>query len=320
MNIILVPEGIRKGPPACLSHRHLLAVVLVGLIALPLLLGVIAYRVEYLLDGTHGQSEIAQQERALAAQRAAIAETKKNTEAHLNALARRLGEMQAEMLRLNALGSRLTKMAGLDPREFSFDTPPAVGGPERSVVAKNAPQAASLNAFDTLDKLSAQIDRQRERLVAMESVMLDKNLNARVTPSGWPVDGGWMSSAFGLRVDPFTGHQAFHEGVDIASRLGSPIYAMGDGVITHVGDKDGYGLCVEMTHESGLITRYAHTRAILVKEGDRVAKGQTIALVGSSGRSTGPHLHFEVVKNGVATNPHRYLQQNDTLPRVANAQ
>ncbi len=305
MNIILVPEGIRKGAPTCLSHRHLLIVVLVGLVALPLAVGTVTYHIKQRLDGSYGKSAIAGQERALASQRAAIADTKKNTEAHLNALARRMGEMQAEILRLNALGVRLTKIAKLDPREFDFTTAPGVGGPERA----GAAISVTPDTFGALDKLSAQIDRQQAQLTALETVILGRELNARVTPAGWPVDGGWLSSSFGMRADPFNGHQAFHEGVDIASRLGSPIYAMADGVVTHASDKEGYGLCVEMTHESGLITRFGHTQAILVKEGDRVTRGQTIALVGSSGRSTGPHLHFEVVKNGVATNPQAYLHQ-----------
>jgi murein DD-endopeptidase MepM/ murein hydrolase activator NlpD len=307
MNIILVPGSRHgKGQSSSLSHRHLLVIGLVGLVGLPLVLGVVTYRIQAMLERANGQSLIAQQERALAVQRAAIAEAKKNTEAHLNALARRMGEMQAEMLRLNALGGRLTKMAGLDPREFNFDSPPGVGGPERPMAAITAPP----NTIEVLDKLSHQVDKQRERLTALESLLLDRQLSDKITPSGWPVDGGWVSSGFGMRADPFTGHQAFHEGVDIASRLGSPIYAMGEGVVSFADDKPGYGLTVEVTHESGLITRYAHAQAILVKEGDRVKKGQSVALVGSSGRSTGPHLHFEVVRNGASVNPSRYLRND----------
>jgi len=146
--------------------------------------------------------------------------------------------------------------------------------------------------------------------MALETLLLDRKLTAAVTPSGWPVEGGWVSSGYGQRADPFTGHQSYHEGVDIASRLGSSILAMGDGVVSHAGEKVGYGIMVEVTHESGLITRYAHILATLVKVGDRVAKGQAIARVGSTGRSTGPHLHFEVVKNGVAVNPARYLRSD----------
>jgi murein DD-endopeptidase MepM/ murein hydrolase activator NlpD len=207
-------------------------------------------------------------------------------------------------LRLNALGGRLTRMAGLDAREFNFSVEAAMGGPEKAGDSLNPPDLLS-----SLDKLTKEIERQQERLATLENLLLDRKLNAAVTPSGWPVGGGWISSGFGVRADPFSGHQAVHDGVDIASHLGSPVLAVGDGVVSHSGEKAGYGVLVEVTHESGLITRYAHTSATLVKVGDRVKKGQSIALVGSSGRSTGPHLHFEVVRNGRAVNPMKYLQQ-----------
>ena len=214
-----------------------------------------------------------------------------------------MGEMQAELLRLNALGARLTRMAKLDPREFNFSEPVGVGGPERPADVGAAPDARQ-----AIDNLSRQLDRQREKLRALESVMLDRKLSAQVTPSGWPVDGGWVSSGYGVRTDPFTGQQSRHDGADIDARMGSPVYAMGDGVISFAADKQGYGLTVEVTHQSGLVTLYAHLRAILAKVGDRIQTGQTVALVGTTGRSTGPHLHFEVVKQGVSVNPAGYLQ------------
>ncbi|MEK7734835.1 MAG: M23 family metallopeptidase [Pseudomonadota bacterium] len=304
MNIILVPGSKNgKGQIACLSHRHLILLLLVGLLALPIFVGVLTYRVERLIERSTGTSALALQERILAEQQVAIQDTRRHTDAHLNALTRRLGEMQAELLRLNALGARLTRMAKLDPREFNFSEPVGVGGPERPGVTGTAPDTRQ-----ALESLSRHLDRQREKLRALESVMLDRKLSAQITPSGWPVDGGWVSSGFGVRTDPFTGRQSAHEGADIAARLGSPVYAMGDGVISFAADKQGYGLTVEVTHQSGLVTRYAHLRALLAKVGDRVKKGQTVALVGTTGRSTGPHLHFEVVKQGVAVNPAGYLQ------------
>jgi murein DD-endopeptidase MepM/ murein hydrolase activator NlpD len=247
---------------------------------------------------------LSSQRRELAAQRTAVAEAKRNAEAHLNALAQRLGQMQAQMMRLNALGSRLTRMAGLDAREFNFAVEAAMGGPEKTATTSNPPELMS-----SLDHLAREIERQQERLSALENLLLDRKLSAAVTPSGWPVQGGWISSGFGVRADPFNGHQSYHEGVDIASSMGSPVLAMGDGVVSHSGEKSGYGLLVEVTHESGLITRYAHASAVLVRVGDRVQKGQPIAQVGTTGRSTGPHLHFEVVRNGTSVSPMRYLQQ-----------
>lgn len=305
MNIILVPNSQRgKGRNTTFSHRHLVLIALVVFLALPVLVGIVAYHAQDMLTAYNADSLLAAQRRELAAQRTAVAEAKRNAEAHLNALAQRLGQMQAQMMRLNALGSRLTRMAGLDAREFNFSVEAAMGGPEKTAASSNPPEL-----MDSLDRLTREIERQQERLSALENLLLDRKLNAAVTPSGWPVDGGWISSGFGARADPFNGHQSQHDGVDIASSMGSPVHAVGDGVVSHSGDKAGYGMMVEITHESGLTTRYAHTSAVLVRVGDRVQKGQSIALVGTSGRSTGPHLHFEVVRNGTAVNPMRYLQQ-----------
>lgn len=305
MNIIIVPNSRHgKGRNATLSQGHLVLIALVVVIALPVFLGVLAYQAQDMLTAYSADSQLSAQRRELAAQRTAITEAKRNAEAHLNALAQRLGQLQAQVLRLNALGSRLTRMAGLDPREFNFSADAAMGGPEKTINSSNPPELVS-----SLEQLGQEVERQQERLAALENLLLDRKLNAAVTPSGWPVQGGWISSGFGVRADPFNGHQSMHEGVDIASRMGSPVLAVGDGVVTHSGERAGYGLLVEITHESGLVTRYAHTSATLVKVGDRVKKGQSIALVGSSGRSTGPHLHFEVVRNGIPVNPMRYLQQ-----------
>ena len=306
MNIILVPNSQRgKGRNTTLSHRHLVLIALVVLFALPVLVGIVAYHTQDMLSAYNADSQLAAQRRELAAQRTAVADAKRNAEAHLNALAQRMGQMQAQLMRLNALGSRLTRMAGLDAREFNFSVEAAMGGPEKAASSSNPPEL-----MNSLDRLAHEIERQQERLSALENLLLDRKLNAAVTPSGWPVEGGWISSGFGVRADPFNGHQSYHEGVDIASNMGSPVQAMGDGVVSHSGEKAGYGLLVEVTHESGLVTRYAHSSAVLVRVGDRVKKGQPIALVGSSGRSTGPHLHFEVVRNGASVDPMRYLQQN----------
>lgn len=305
MNIILVPNSRHgKGRNTTLSHRHLILISLVVLVALPVLLGIVAFHAQDMLSVYNADSMMAAQRRELATQRTAVMETRRKTEAHLNALAQRMGQMQAQLMRLNALGSRLTRMAGLDAREFNFSVEAAMGGPEKSAPSANPPEL-----MDSLDRLTREIERQQERLSALENLLLDRKLNAAVTPSGWPAEGGWISSGFGLRADPFNGHQSQHDGVDIASNMGSPILAVGDGVVSHSGEKAGYGLLVEITHESGLTTRYAHTRTILVRVGDRVQKGQAIAQIGTSGRSTGPHLHFEVVRNGTPVNPMRYLQQ-----------
>ncbi len=305
MQIIVVPEGIRKGIPACLTHRHLFLVVAVVLVLLPIGIGILAYKLTDMYERRDGNPALSAYRNELKQSRAALYKTRVDATRHLNALALKLGSLQAQVLRLNALGSRLTRMAGLDGREFNFDTLPGIGGPEKATTA--AARTPVPDFTRNMEVLAHDLDRSQARLMALENLMLDRKLDAAVTPAGWPVDGGWISSGYGERTDPFTGHQAIHEGVDIAARFGGPIFAMGNGVVSFVGEKAGYGSMVEVTHESGLVTRYAHTSASLVKEGDKVTRGQAIANVGSTGRSTGPHLHFEVLRNNHHVNPIAYL-------------
>jgi len=307
MNIILVPAG--KGQNTSLSHRHALAVLAV-LLSLAVLAGVVSYKVNAMLSGeTRSVEALRTHERQLAAQRREIDNAKRDAELHLNALAQRLGTMQAQMLRLNALGQRLTHMAGLDKKEFNFSEEPARGGP------LNVAQIANASVPDflgSLEQLSGQIEKKTGHLSVLEDVMIEREMRAAASPIGWPVQNGWVSSGFGTRADPFTGKTSYHNGVDIASGLGTSIKALSRGVVAFAGEKhghEGYGLIVEINHGDGFVTRYAHLRQVLVKVGDRVEKGQAVALVGSSGRSTGPHLHFEVVRDGRNVNPRSFLRR-----------
>lgn len=310
MNIILVPHSAGRGRNISLSPAQLLVLALVVLVGLPLLIGAVSFKVSAYLDPTAGTREpeyIQRQAALLINERQVIEQTRRDAELHLNALAQRLGHMQAELLRLNALGQRLARMGGLDKREFDFSEGPALGGPES---ARGSSSMSVPDFLKTLERVSGQIERKSERLAALESSLLDKQLKAAVHPTGWPTEGGWVSSGFGHRSDPFTGRTAVHEGVDIASRFGSTIKAMGGGVVSYAGDKEGYGCVVEINHGNGYTTRYAHCKAALVRVGDRVTKGQGVALVGTTGRSTGPHLHFEVLRDGKAVNPSSYLQSS----------
>jgi murein DD-endopeptidase MepM/ murein hydrolase activator NlpD len=308
MNVILVPKSHRRGMNISLSHYHVATLSIVLFLVLPLVMGTVVYKMQALLNNQSGMRSaeyVQQQERMLASQRQEIETVRRNAEVHLNALAQRLGYMQAQMLRVNALGQRLTRMANLDTREFDFSEDPAMGGPE-------SPSAVANPAVDdfmkSIDGLAADMDKKAQSLGVLENLLMDRQLQAAVSPGGWPTEGGWMSSGFGLRSDPFTGRKAYHEGVDIASRFGSRIKAMGGGVVSHAGEKEGYGMTVEINHGTGVSTRYAHSSGVLVKVGDRVQKGQDIALVGTTGRSTGPHLHFEVLRDGHAVDPQSYLR------------
>lgn len=313
MNIIVIPEGIRKGTVTPLPHRHLLAIIVLIGVVLPLFFGILTYRIHVLLDRYGGAEErLAHYRVELAAQARAVDAAKADAATHLNALARRLGQLQAQVLRLNALGGRLTHMAGLDSKEFNFEADVAQGGPEA------AGSSDGIEVAGSLERLGAEISASEARLKALETLLLDRRLTDAVTPAGWPAEGGFVSSGFGRRADPFTGKLAFHEGVDIATKLGSPIHAMADGVVSFVGEKPQYGKTVEITHAQGLITRYGHALAFLVKVGDKVARGDPIAEVGSTGRSTGPHVHVEVLKNGRAVNPAGYLRKSSFTQTAAS--
>lgn len=241
----------------------------------------------------------------LDSQRLKISEVTRDAEENMNALAMRLGKLQAHVIRLDALGQRLTQMAKLEKGEFDFSRSPAQGGPE----TEDSDKAMQVGDFvKSLQELTAQIEDRGQKLSVLEDMMMNRNLQAEVMPAGRPINRGWLSSFFGLRTDPFTGHRAHHSGVDFAGKLGSDIVSVGAGVVTYAGHRSGYGNLVEINHGSGYATRYGHCQEILVKVGDTIQKGQVVAKMGSTGRSTGPHVHFEVRKNGRAVNPKRYIQ------------
>ena len=318
MNIILISGGIRKGQNSSLSHLHALIIGVMGLGVLPVFFSVLVFQMLKLTQPGYLDTDIISRQQAqLEAQREQLDSTRRNTDLHLNALAQRLGRLQAQMLRLNALGGRLTQMAHLDPKEFDFRAQPAMGGPADDL--KGGEQDPT-ELLQSLNALSTRMEQQSARLTALQSVLIDKQLQTDVTPAGWPVKGGWMSSGFGPRSDPFTGHRALHLGVDIASPMGSPIFAMADGVVTWAGPRAGYGNMVEINHGQGLSTRYGHASAVIAKVGDVVSRGDEIAKVGSTGRSTGPHVHFEVLRGNHQVDPIGYLERDRVPTRFAHRQ
>lgn len=218
-------------------------------------------------------------------------------------MAARLGEMQAEVMRLNALGERLVQMSGLDSDEFDFESPPPQGGAETGPVRDYTIKELANELSRMVDLVQ---DRQR-KLEVLEGVILDKKLSAKAFPAGWPVHSGYISSRYGFRIHPIRKTRIFHEGIDLASPKGTPIVAVADGVVTFSGRKGGYGRIVEIRHLDGMVTRYAHNSRNFVKKGQLVHQGEKIALVGSSGASTGPHVHFEVLKDGKNVDPMPYL-------------
>ncbi len=241
----------------------------------------------------------------LAAQEAELAEVRAEAQRRLTALAAKVGELNAHIIRLDALGARLVDVADLEDGEFEFDALPAQGGPD--VEAMEA-SVASADIDELIDSLSRQLSDRSRQLDVLEDVLTSRQIRDAARPEGRPIRTGWLSSYYGKRTDPFTGRQAFHHGVDYAGPAGSEVLAVAAGVVTFAGKRFGYGTMLEVSHGNGLVTRYGHNEDNLVQVGETVQKGQAIALMGTSGRSTGPHVPLEVLKNGKKVNPLKYVR------------
>ncbi|MBU2863583.1 M23 family metallopeptidase [Reinekea forsetii] len=237
-------------------------------------------------------------------QAAQLEKTQIYTEEQINALRIRLAELQARLTRIDALGERLVDVANLDEGEFDFSLPPAVGGPESGSV-----QATPPDFVDVLDELSLQIENREQQLRVLNSLLGDRKIQSETFVAGRPIKKGWMSSRYGYRNDPFNGNLAWHDGVDFAGKDGSDIVSVASGVVTWAGERYGYGNLVEINHGNGYVTRYAHCNEILVEVGDVVKKADVVALMGSTGRSTGPHVHFEVLLHGKSVDPAKYIDR-----------
>jgi len=243
----------------------------------------------------------------LADQREEAAKVHERVQGHLNAMAVRLGELQAQMLRLENVGERLAHTAGLKPSDMpSMDSKvPGRGGAMSSLPSHNLSMAQLGGLVDTLTR---EISLRQDQFSVLEAMLVHDSANRKFMPTLYPVPEGWFSSNFGYRIDPFTGQQSMHEGIDFPAEVGTPIVATASGKVIVAEWHAAYGKMVEIDHGNGLVSRYAHTSAMYVKAGDLVVRGQKIAAVGSTGRSTGPHLHFEVRLNGIPQNPARFLQ------------
>jgi murein DD-endopeptidase MepM/ murein hydrolase activator NlpD len=259
------------------------------------------FRVAEAFGVRNPEVQVAEWEAELEQQQQLLTSTRATLQQNLDALALRIGQMNAHVVRLDALGSRLTQMAGLADGEFDFSTIPSLGGPEALLFGANGNQLGSV--VETLDRLDLQLNNRSRQLGVLEDLLLNRKLADEVHPEGRPVASGYISSRFGERNDPFTGRLAFHEGIDFAGRQGNDIVAVASGVVTWAGDRYGYGEMVEVNHGNGYATRYAHNAENLVNVGDTVKRGDVIARMGDSGRATGPNLHFEVLRDGRAVDP-----------------
>ena len=240
----------------------------------------------------------------LASQDAQLEDTRRAAQREVNALAARLGELQAQATRLNALGDRLTRVAKLGDGEFDFNSPIGIGG--HGPVADMA--ASELRSG--IDGVDLELGAAGSQLSVLEMLLFNRELDRNAMPSRSPVAASYITSGFGRRADPFGGGAAWHKGIDFSARTGDPVMAVADGVVSYSGVRSGYGKVVEIDHGNGFVTRYAHNSRNLVQVGDLVRVGSEIAKAGSTGRSTGAHVHFEVWENGRVMNPRKYLGSN----------
>ncbi|GAA0855566.1 M23 family metallopeptidase [Aliiglaciecola litoralis] len=262
----------------------------------------VSSRSTYQVEESHARIDFAKS--GLMQQRQEVDELKQTTQQQLAGIMLKLAEVQSEITRVNALGARLVEQAGLNQDEFSFNQLPPIGGPvdESVVTIKGTNEILS-----KIDSALETLDSKTQQLAALESIMLNHHILEEASLAGRPIESGWLSSYYGVRKDPFTGMPAMHKGIDFAGKEGEAVVSTGAGLVTWAGERYGYGQLIEIDHGDGIVTRYGHNKAVSVKIGDVVTKGQEIALMGSTGRSTGAHVHYEVLKNG---------RQQDPLPFV----
>jgi murein DD-endopeptidase MepM/ murein hydrolase activator NlpD len=305
MNIILFSKAEGRARQVDLAHPLTLGVI--GVLALGILGTAFALGIKLgeRSGTTIGHRDVTQWAGILGQQKAQLAGLRSDLQERIDAIAIRLGQMNAHVTRLDALGKRLTEMADINNREFDFDSAPPVGGPEAEAGEDIAAQIPDLTHM--LDDLEHRMDLRDAQLNVLQGVILERKLKQEIHPDGRPVKSGFISSYFGERADPFNGHEAFHKGLDFAGTAGADVVAVAAGVVTYSGSRAGYGSLVEISHGDGFVTRYGHNSKALVSVGQTVGRGERIALMGSSGRSTGPHVHFEVLRNGKQVNPAAFI-------------
>jgi murein DD-endopeptidase MepM/ murein hydrolase activator NlpD len=291
-----------------MSTRHLVALALAALV---LLLGATVSLYWLTLRYAAEVKLPVLQQLVAAAQEAESERERVFVQQNLNSMAMKLGEMQAQLTRLDALGERVSAMAGFQPKDFKVAVEvPGLGGASPTLLP---PQNLSLGDFsEKLLSLARQVESRNDMLGVLEAQLFEQAVKKKMIPTMMPVKASYNPSGFGRRIDPFNGQWAMHEGIDFIADYGAPIVAAASGVVVFAGFHPQYGYMIDVDHGNDLVTRYAHTSKILVREGDLVQRGRKVAEVGSTGRSTGPHLHFEVRFRGSAQNPAKFLITSGT--------
>jgi len=275
--------------------------------ALVLVIGLVFIAGRSTQSSSEHQARIAYTQSGLIQQRQEVEALKQTTEQQLTGMLLKLGEVQGQVQRLNALGSRLVEQANLEQEEFGFNQLPAIGGPSHELADVNVD--AELQVLTDIDGMLELLDDKHQQLQVLESLMMSHHIDAESYLAGRPVRSGWLSSYYGIRKDPFNGLPAMHKGLDFAGKEGDVVVATGAGIVIWSGERYGYGNLVEIDHGDGLTTRYGHNKSLSVNLGDVVTKGQVIGLMGSTGRSTGAHVHYEVLRNGVQQDPLSFVSR-----------
>jgi murein DD-endopeptidase MepM/ murein hydrolase activator NlpD len=302
VQIILVDRRLRQARAVTVSPRMLMAAGIALVVSV--LLAVIGLYVLTFRAGTEFRLPLIQ-DLVTSAAREESARHEQVMRDNVAAMARKVGEMQAQLMRLDALGERVSQMSGIRPETFNFREPPGRGG------AAEGARAMSLQELESeLQRIAHGMEARSDYMNVIESELVDVQVRRALLPQNTPVSEGFIGSGFGMRTDPFTGQVAMHAGIDFAAPVGTPIFAAAGGVVTSAEFHPIYGRTVVIDHGNDLSTLYAHASRMDVKPGDIVRRGQKIAEVGSTGRSTGPHLHFEVHSKGVPQNPTRFLAQS----------
>ena len=310
MKIILISNKIDKVRTLSLNSwaKCALSVLLLGIpVTAGTMLGIkIADgRWELLFDNS-----IAQMQNEIVLQREDVDAGRQQLDNSLSGMTLKLAKMRSRLVRLDALGEQLTQIASLEDGEFDFSSTPGLGGPIQAPLIEIANQAEIQEKVSTMfAKLDDSISSRESQLQILQSMLSDKKLKSERMVAGRPIKKGWLSSEYGMRIDPFHGKQQWHAGIDFAGRDGDDVIAVASGIVTWSGDRNGYGQMVEISHSDGYITRYAHNQENVAKLGAIVQKGDVIAQMGSSGRSTGPYVHFEVFKNGRTVDPASYIHR-----------
>lgn len=305
MSLTVFYRGTKVKFGVRLSRRRMLSVA--GVVSLLTLALLQPWQSLGGLDADDVRNRISAEQLALAAQSEVVEQIKADTEKKLTAMTLQMGEMRAKLRRLDVLGDRLAEGAGIDMSDFQSDQQMiAMGGPEASIL--DAPSIPAADVMTDLERLLVELEDKQNQLTTLESVLMRHHISAESFVSGRPVDGGWLSSHYGVRKDPFDGTPTMHNGIDFANLAeDAGVFATGAGVVTWSGERYGYGKLIEIDHGGGLKTRYGHCAELLVKEGDVVTRGQQIAKLGSTGRSTGPHVHYEVLRNERHIDPSHYV-------------